>query len=72
MLNLLVGQLHGRNGEEMSFNVLTPIWRSTAVVQKENLSFNLYVKRIKENIRLLFYLNQMDPSINLEIAFAYM
>lgn len=72
MLNLLVGQLHGRNGEEMSFNVLTQIWRSTAVVQKENLSFNLYVKRIKENTRLLFYLNQMDPSINLEIAFAYM
>lgn len=38
MLNPLSGQLHGRNGEEMSLIVLTQIWRSTVVVQRKNLS----------------------------------
>lgn len=38
MLNPLAGQLLGRNGEEVSLNVLTRIWKSTAVVQRQNLS----------------------------------
>lgn len=72
MLNPLAGQLHGRDEEEVSLNVLIRIWRSTVVVQRKNLSSNPYVKRIKENIRLSSHLNQMDPSINPEISFAYM